>query len=366
MPASSSLPPEYDPSGPAAPSGLEQLNLIDLLNILLKRRRLIIYGIFGVTLLTGIVFKLTPPTFTAVAQFLPSKDPDLSSRMGTLIGSPNVKLESVEENYTSEYYNELLNSPAFLERLATRQFNSARQGKGIDLYEYYGIDADTVRQRTADLYKAFSKDLKITLNRLTKIVTVNYSCHDPELAAGVLNGMLEEVTAYNQVIKGDRTKQKRQFIEKQVLGSQLALKEAETTLADFVARNRKIVTPDIELELDRLKRAVRVQEDVYISLNRQLELTKIEEQEQRSVLDIIQPAIAPYYKSAPKVRILVAVALVLSTFLFCGLAFALELWGKLQQIDQNEPRNRELMRYLGETQNDLRRLLRLKPPAKRS
>jgi uncharacterized protein involved in exopolysaccharide biosynthesis len=200
--------------------------------------------------------------------------------------------------------------------------------------------------------------LNISVARQTKIVTLSYSAGEPALAADVLNGVLDEIVAYSQIVKGARGRQKLDFVEKQVTENQVLLKEAEATLADFSARNRKIVTPDIELELDRLKRAVRVQEEVYISLKRQRELTKIEEQEQRPVLDIIQPATSPFYKSAPKTKKDVIVAAFVSTVLFCGLAFALELLGKLNQLDQREPRNRELLQHLQDMQNDLRRPFR--------
>jgi uncharacterized protein involved in exopolysaccharide biosynthesis len=354
------LPTETDRLYPLSgdDAGADQLHPVDWINILLKRRKLIVLGVFVVVLLTGIVSKLTAPTFTATAQFLPSKDPDLSSRLGELIGAPGANLEAVENNYTSEYYMELLASPAFLERMAARKFPSGEFGREVDLYTYYGIKGTNDAERRVNVCKAISGALNISVARQTKIVTLSYSAGEPALAADVLNGVLDEIVAYSQIVKGARGRQKLDFVEKQVTENQVLLKEAEATLADFSARNRKIVTPDIELELDRLKRAVRVQEEVYISLKRQRELTKIEEQEQRPVLDIIQPATSPFYKSAPKTKKDVIVAAFVSTVLFCGLAFALELLGKLNQLDQREPRNRELLQHLQDMQNDLRRPFR--------
>jgi len=352
------LPPEPNPS--AEPDML-QINPIDLLNILLKRRKLIVLGALSLFLLTGIYTKLCIPRFyAATAQFLPSKDPDMTARMGSLIGSPSAKLDVEEGNYTSDYYKELLASPAFLERLAVRKFRSVKAGGEVDLYAYYEIDAPTAAQRRDDVCKAIADALKVTLARQTKIISLEYTTQEPALSADILNGLLDELAVYSQIVKGAKARLKRDFIEKQVTENQGLLRGQEAKLADFIASNRKIVTPDIELELDRLKRAVRVQEEVYITLKRQLELTKIEEQEQRPVLDIIQPATAPYYKKGPSAVKNAVIAGFVSVILLSGLAFALELWGKLGQLDQTEPRNRELLQYVQDIQNDLRRLLRLR------
>jgi hypothetical protein len=79
----------------------ETIHLIDYVNIILKRRWLIIVGVLFSVLLVGIKSKSTDPTFTASAKFLPSKSPDMVSRMGTLVGGGQIK--SYEDNVTSEY-----------------------------------------------------------------------------------------------------------------------------------------------------------------------------------------------------------------------------------------------------------------------
>lgn len=61
---------------------------------------------------------------------------------------------------------------------------------------------------------------------------------------------------------------------KQLKDSQGMLSKAENAVAMFNSRNRKISTPDLQSEKDRLLRTVKVQEEVFITLTKQLELAK--------------------------------------------------------------------------------------------
>lgn len=333
----------------------EQIHIIEYVTVLLKRRWLIIAGVFFCVLLTGIVSKKTAPTFTATAKFLPSKNPEMSSRMGSLIGAGG-KVDSLEENVTSEYYQELLGSREFLARIAARKFKSAKFEGEVDLYAYYKIKAADEAQKLAKVLEAIAGGLKMSVSRTTKVVSISFSAGERGLAADVVNAFLDELIIYNQDIKDSKAKQNREFITKQVDENQALLKKAETALAELTARNKKIATPDLEMEMDRLKRAVRVQEEVYITLKRQLELAKIEEQEKKPVIEVIEKAVPPLSKSAPKTMRNVVLAAFLSFFAFAGMAFVLEWLGKM---DKNEPRNRNFLKYVNDIKGELRSLKRI-------
>jgi uncharacterized protein involved in exopolysaccharide biosynthesis len=352
----------------AAP--VEEVNLIQYVNILLKRRWLIVGGCFLCVLLAGIVSKKTPPTFTAVAKFLPSNRPEMTARMGTIIGESG-KLESFDENLTSEYYVALMQSNLFLERIARRKFPVRKLGREADLVEYYteagkkkggAGSAAEILQRVIE--KKIRGSLDISAGRriagpaLPVIVTVKYSAREPGLAAAVANAFLEETIVYNQDVRDSKAQQNREFIEKQIEESTGLLGKAENELAQFTAGNKKIATPDLEVELDRLKRSVRIQEEVYISLKKQLELAKIEEQERKPSIEVIEGAVPPLQKSAPRTLRTVILAGFLSLFLFCGLAFLMEWLGKARR-NRNDEKYREFIGHLEDIKKDIRGFRRL-------
>jgi uncharacterized protein involved in exopolysaccharide biosynthesis len=339
----------YIEAVPVAPDEFEEIHLIDYVNVLLKRRWLIVAGVFISVFLTGIISKRMPPVFTASAKFLPSKNPDMISRMGTLVGGG--KVETFEDNVTSEYYTELLKSSPFLERIANKKFFSKKFGGEVELISYYKIKENNDTLKLIKTIKAISESLKASIDRNTKVITLSYSTTEAELSAAIVNSFLDELITYNQDIRDSKAKQNRIFIERQLDDNQKLLKKAEAELADFTARNRKIATPELEVELDRLKRNVKMQEEVYITLKKQLELAKIEEQERKPAIEVIEKASAPLYKSKPKTKMNVILAAFVSFFLFAGLAFVLEYLGKLNPADE---RNREFLKYLNDIKNDFK------------
>lgn len=327
----------------------EEVHLINYVNVLLKRRWLIIIGVFFCIVFTGIVSKIMPPVYTASAKFLPSKNPEMTSRMGTLIGTSR-RVETIENNVTSEYYTELLKSSPFLERIANKKFLSKKLGEEIDLVSYYQIEADNEAEKLVIATETIGGNLELSTARTTKVVSLSYSSGEPELSAAIVNAFLEELIKYNQDVKDTKAKQNREFIEERLEENRKLLKKAEAELADFTAKNKKIVTPDLEIELDRLKRNVKVQEEVYVMLRKQLELAKIEEQEKKPVIEIIENASVPLYKSSPKTRWNVILAGFVSLFLFIGLAFVLEYISKMNPKDEGY---KEFYKHLTDIKNDL-------------
>ena len=333
----------------------EEVNLINYVNILLKKRWLIILGVFFCVLVTGIYSKTRSPQYTASAKFLPSRNPEMTSRMGTLIGTSG-RVETIENNVTSAYYTELLKSSPFLERIVQRKFFVKNKGEEVDLVSFYGDEIEKGTDRLSRVIDTVGKQLETSTQRTTNVITISYSTGEPELSAAIVNAFLEELIRYNQDMKDNKARQNREFIENQLEENRKLLKEAEESLAEFTAKNKKIATPDLEVELDRLKRNVKVQEEVFITLKKQLELAKIEEQEKTPIIEIIEKASVPLHKSNPKTKRNVILAGFVSLFFFIGLAFVLDYISKLSL---NKERYEELFENLNDIKNDFRFITRI-------
>jgi uncharacterized protein involved in exopolysaccharide biosynthesis len=343
----------------------EPIRIVDLVNVVLKRRWLIASGVFVAVLLAVIGSGLVKPTFTASARFLPSRDPNMSSRMATFVGAGEVK--SFEENVTSDYYAELLKSSDFLARIAKKKFRSREMDGETDLIRYYGLEGRNDAEKLARTVVMLKNTLKVSVNAKTKIVTLSYSTHEPELVAAIVHDILGELGTYSSEMREFRTRGNREFVEAQLKESQKLLLKAEKDLSDFGRRNVKIIgLPELEAERDRLKRTVTVQEQVYIMLRKQLELVTIEEHEAKATVEIVEQAAVPLQKSAPRRAGIVVFAAFASFVVFGGLAFVLEA---VSLIDPNDNANRELLQHLHDIRHDLVapfRLLRFrnkKPPA---
>lgn len=82
--------------------------------------------------------------------------------------------------------------------------------------------------------------------------------------------------------------------------------------------------PQLGLELARLTRDLKVQETVYTLLTQQLEQAKIAEAQDTPVVQVLDRAVPPIYKSKPKIKLNMALVGAVSLFLGIFLAFFLE------------------------------------------
>jgi len=335
----------------------EQIHIIEYVNILLRRRWLIVAGVFIAVLLAGIYSKMLPPVYMASGKFLPARNPDMVNRMSALAG-PGGRVDTIEENLTPDYYAELIRSGAFLERVARKKYKTRKFPTEVDLLTFYKIKGGNEGEIIGKAIKMIRASLSISMPRGTAVyqrgaqfVTVSYKAPDPELTASVVNGILNEAVSFNQTSRDSKALQNRQFIEKQLNETQDLLRKAETDLAEFSTRNRKIATPYVEVEADRLKRAVKAREEVHVTLARQLELAKIEEQQKKPFIEVIDTATVPFAKIGSSAKKNVVLAAFLSGFFFYGLAFVLE-W--MKKINPDEERNREFLSHIEGIKRDLR------------
>jgi uncharacterized protein involved in exopolysaccharide biosynthesis len=160
---------------------------------------------------------------------------------------------------------------------------------------------------------------------------------------------------YNQDVRVTRSSENRVFIENQLKETQALLKTAEDEYSQFQRTNIK-TDPRLEVERDRLKRNITVQTEVYIQLRKQLELAKIEEQEKRPLIEILERAMPPQRKFKPVVKKSVIMAGFLGFFAFCGLAFVLEITKKINKDDEN---TKEFLRIVAGIKNDAAKVGRL-------
>ena len=82
-----------------------------------------------------------------------------------------------------------------------------------------------------------------------------------------------------------------------------------------------------------------VQEEVFITLTKQLELARIQEQEDQVSVQVIEPAVAPLQRSAPKRTQTVLAATLAALFASCGIVLVLN---KLRSGTRDDPDVRDL------------------------
>jgi uncharacterized protein involved in exopolysaccharide biosynthesis len=202
-------------------------------------------------------------------------------------------------------YPELLRSRTFAEKILDKEFYLDKYDKKLSLLAILthgdeepnvGQDqliVDAVKKLNDDVL-AFDQDSKGTF-RVIKVTT-----EDPLFAKELADVVLAELEALNRYFKSETVSEKNTFIENRIASVAGDLEGSEQTLKDFKERNRQISSPALQLEQERLERDVEVQKGIYLTLKQQLELAKIEEVQQTSVVQVLdRPTVAfkPFNKN---------------------------------------------------------------------
>jgi uncharacterized protein involved in exopolysaccharide biosynthesis len=135
----------------------------------------------------------------------------------------------------------------------------------------------------------------------TGVVTLYYSSIDPVMAAAVLNGMLDSFNRFYMEKKMRKSQSNLEFISQRLADVDANLNRSERELRSFVEANRNFQgSPALMFEWQKRQRTVKINEELFIAVKKEHELAKIQEEKDRSVINVLDYAEAPLKKSGPK------------------------------------------------------------------
>ncbi len=94
--------------------------------------------------------------------------------------------------------------------------------------------------------------------------------------------------------------------------------------------------PDLGMDLLRLTRDLKIQEAVYVFLTQKYEEAKYEEAKSTPTVQVLDPAVAPLFRSRPRRTLMVVVAVAASTLISVFLAFLFESIGEMRPEDREK------------------------------
>ncbi len=177
-----------------------------------------------------------------------------------------------------------------------------------------GSDSKFVKEKAI---KKFDNHIKISEDRITGLIKISTSFQDPIVAAGVANFIGDQVETYIQKENSAQSTKEKLFISERLLIVKQELEFSELGLKDFKERNRGYEdSPELFMIYSQLFREVEVKKEVYLTLQQQLELARIEEVKKSPILHILDRAVPPIKKSYPNRSLF----LIISAFL--GFSFS--------------------------------------------
>ncbi len=159
------------------------------------------------------------------------------------------------------------------------------------------VDSAYIREQSI---KIFAKRLKVLENRATGLITIGTRFEDPKIASSIANFIGNQVQLYIQKENSAQSTKEKLFISDRLSILKRELETSEVELKIFKERNRGYEeSPELFLKYSRFFREVESKKQIFLTLQQQLELARIEEVKKTSVLHILDYATVPPRKSSP-------------------------------------------------------------------
>jgi len=256
----------------------------------------------------------------------------------------NVPTDASADLSSPSLFPELLGSRIFAEKILDKKFYTEEFGKELSLLailthgdEPPKVEKNTlVTQALASLkgILKFEQDSPSTFSVITVTVT------EPLFAKNLADVVLAELESLNRYFKSQTVNEKTAFIDQRITSVEGDLETSEQALKAFNEQNRQISSPALQLEQERLARDVEIQKGIYLTLKQQLELAKIEEVQETSVVQILdrpQIALGPSNK---RLKLMVFLAGVL------GIGLGIILGFVRSYLDNNDMEERKKLRRI--------------------
>jgi len=286
-------------------------NVLELVAHGLKRRwYLIILGAtMGSVILFAISFRIIPQ-YQSESKMLPNK---ASSGMGqlsqlaALAGLGSAKVGS--EGGIEMYYEDLVYSEMLLDSLLDKKWRTSQDTVGKPLSALFRVDtvgfqhpntfATSEYQTRMELLSALRRAI-VFKKEASGVMTLSVSTFDPLFSEDLNREIVRLLTQIAESDRFNQSKTNRIYIGSQLEDYQSKLASAEEALAAFIADNRNLGSPLLQLRQKRLASNVAILDGLVLEMRKQLELGKIEENKTQVTLRVINEPSFAIYRSKPK------------------------------------------------------------------
>lgn len=142
--------------------------------------------------------------------------------------------------------------------------------------------------------------IRVNVDKRTGIISIYATMPDPvaaaDLARATSERLMETVMAY-EVRKAD---EQLRYVDQQYWQSKIRYDSAQRALAEFMDRNRALVSATAQIESSRLKRDEEIAFDVFQQFVREREQARIKRNQDTPVFTVLEQPTVPTERSSPR------------------------------------------------------------------
>jgi uncharacterized protein involved in exopolysaccharide biosynthesis len=266
-----------------------ELSLLDLASLVIEQRRLVaVLVTLGIAL--GLAAALIPPrSYSTRISFVPEEGEGARSGLAAAASQLGLQLGTSGQSWGPPLFIELLQSSALLESVLLDSIELQEGGAPVpvlDLLEIPDGDPD----RRVDLgVRALRKMTNAREVRHSGIVELTVRSRSPDLSYRLGERLLTRLQEFHQDRRRTYAGAERQFAEEQLVAAGAALASAETSLRQFLDRNRSYRnSPTLVFEHDRLMREVSLRQVLYTSLAQNVDHARMREVRNTPLISVLE------------------------------------------------------------------------------
>lgn len=363
----------HDSQHQAFRSREDYVSLVDLLLIVLERRRLVLWTTVLMTVCGGVYAILATESYVSNATVIreaSGETPSLGSMGGlSALQGFGMNLGLHSGGLTPSAYPKVLESREVRLAVARDTFYFPDVGREMTLVEYanqppgvggmvlkYTLKlpwtlkemlADAMRgertvgdsnphkpgsgnrterrlsEREYAALKRLDEMMETSVDDATSLMTITITAKFPAVASDVADRFVIHLRERIQTLRTAKVREQLAFLDDRFHDVQAELNQAEEALARFLQRNQNPTTATLQFEQDRLRRQVSFKEQLYSQLQGQLAQTRLEVRRQQPVVTVVETAVTPIERASPARTLIVILSLIFGIVLAAGLAIFL-------------------------------------------
>jgi len=307
----------------------DEIDLRALFQILWGDRKLI-GKITGFITFLGILYALlATPLYKSNITMYPSGES--SGGLSQLQGMASMFGMNMGGGESKFHIPDIINSRTLQTKIIYKKWDSNRSNSPIDLISYWKInvknkfsfnplkwfstsDGNMDLKWEASALEELSERISVKEDK-TGLINVEVLMEEPELSAQIANYIYLGLVEFTNVNHIEIAKLNREFIQERQLEVKEILTTTENKLKEFRSKNRKVMdSPQLQLELERLMRDVEIQTQVFITLQQQYELARIEEVKETPSVVVLDKGKPAAEKDSPKRKLVVILCIFIGLF----------------------------------------------------
>jgi uncharacterized protein involved in exopolysaccharide biosynthesis len=284
-----------------------------------------------ITTIAAVIYSLIVPVkFQSQTILLTKTGAAKTSDFAQIAALAGVSMFSSGSTDISEFLPEVIKDRDFMLKVLTRKW--LYSGDSLFLEQIWEMKPDTSRNDCAYAFETAKvnalrngKFIVLTKDIKTGLLSLTTTFGNAQLTYDVNAYVLQLLDSFIRDNMRSQAKDKRQFIEQRIEEVSNELLQAENFLTSFKERNAVSLAPRVRLEEERLQRKVMINQEVYIELQKQYEMARIQEKNDQAIVQVIQQPEIPVVKYWPKRSLMVMqgmlIGFVFGILLVCGLHF---------------------------------------------